>query len=208
MSLLEAVVLRTLEFLLANWLEITATLFGVVCVYLSARQNVWTCPTGLVNVLLYVVVFWQARLYAYMGLQVLYAGAAIYGWWNWLHGGQSGGELPVTRTPAHWLLALVAGGAALSWALGTWLRTHTDAALPYLDSSLSAFSVVAQWQMTRKWVENWMLWILLDAIYIGMFINKELYPTAAQYTVFLGLAVMGLRDWTRSMRASAMAAAA
>jgi nicotinamide mononucleotide transporter len=199
MSALEIVATRVVEFVVAHWLEIVATLFGAVCVYLSVRQSVWTWPTGLVNVLLFVVVFWQARLYADMGLQVLYAGASIYGWWAWLHGGQAGGELHVTRTPVRWLLGLFAAGAVSSVALGTWLQAHTNASLPYLDASLSSFSVVAQWQMTRKWIENWMLWIVLNAVYVGMFINKQLYPTAAQYALFLVLAVMGLRDWARSM---------
>ena len=85
--------------------------------------------------------------------------------------------------------------------LGTFFARATDAALPYMDSSLTAASLAAQWMMTRKYLENWIVWIAVDVAYVPMFIYKRLYPTAALYAVFLVLAAMGWVQWRRSMRA-------
>ena len=182
-------------------LELFAALVGAVSVYLSVRENVWSWPTAIVNVLLYVVVFHRAKLYADMGLQVVYAVISAYGWYHWLHGGENRGELRVSRTPrreALLLPLLVVAGAA---ALGTFFSRVTDASLPYLDSSLTATSLAAQWMMTRKYVESWIVWIVVDVVYVPMFLFKQLFPTAALYAVFLVLAVMGFVQWRWSLRA-------
>jgi nicotinamide mononucleotide transporter len=181
-------------------LEIVAALFGAVSVYLSARQHVASWPTAIVNVLLYVVIFRDARLYADMGLQFVYAGLSAYGWYEWKFGGAGRTALPVARTPARlWpvLAALGVGGAAL---LGYLFSRHTDAASPVLDSALTATSLVAQWMMTRKLLENWLLWIAADVVYVPLYLSRQLYPTAVLYAVFLGLAVKGYVDWRRDLR--------
>ena len=183
-------------------LELVAALTGAASVWLSVRQNIWSWPTAIVNVCLYAVVFHGARLYADMGLQVVYAVLSVYGWYQWLHGGQGGTALRVTRTPSRVARRLLAIAVVGSGVLGTLLHRTTDAALPFLDSSLSATSLVAQWMMTRKLLENWLVWIGVDVLYVGMFLYKELYITAALYAVFLGLAVRGYTDWRRSMAAS------
>jgi nicotinamide mononucleotide transporter len=182
-----------------NAWEIAGVLFGVASVWLIVRENVWGWPTGLVNVALFVVVFWQARLYADMGLQVVYVVLCAYGWWAWTHGRGGGGPLEVTRTPraARWLLA--AGGAAGALLVGWLLRGHTDAALPFWDSTTTSFSLVAQWMQTRKWLENWWVWIAVDAVYVGIYVAKGLFPTAGLYVLFLGLAVQGARRWRRGL---------
>jgi nicotinamide mononucleotide transporter len=189
-------------------LELFAAIVGAVSVWLSVRQNILSWPTAIVNVVLYAIVFYQAKLYADMGLQVIYAILSVYGWYEWLYGGEGRTELHVTRTSPR-LAALLAGislaGAAV---LGTLLRHTTDAALPYMDSFLSSTSLVAQWMMTRKKLENWLLWIGLDILYVGMFIFKGLYLTAGLYAVFLALAVRGYLDWRRSLAETARVTAA
>ena len=180
-------------------LELFAAVLGAISVYLSVRQNIWSWPTAIVNVAVYAVVFYNAKLYADMGLQVIYAVLSVYGWYEWLYGGANRTELHVTRTSPRLggVLALIAlGGAA---ALGVLLRGATDAALPFMDSFLSSTSLVAQWMMTRKKLENWLVWIAVDVLYVGMFIFKHLYITAGLYTVFLVLAVRGYLDWRTSM---------
>jgi nicotinamide mononucleotide transporter len=186
-------------------LELFAALLGAVSVWLSVRQNIWSWPTAIVNVVLYSLVFYEAKLYADMGLQVIYAILSIYGWYEWLYGGAGRTELKVTRTGPRraTLLALIA--AAGSAILGVFLHRATDAALPFMDSFLSSTSLVAQWMMTRKLLENWLVWITVDVLYVGMFIFKGLYLTAGLYAVFLALAVKGYADWRRSMNASAVA---
>lgn len=182
-------------------LEIFAALVGAISVWLSVRQNIWSWPTAIVNVVLYALVFYEAKLYADMGLQVIYAVLSIYGWYEWLYGGAGRTELHVTRTGPRLaaLLALIAAvGSAL---LGFFLRHATDAALPFMDSFLSSTSLVAQWMMTKKLLENWLVWIAVDVLYVGMFIFKGLFLTAGLYAVFLALAVKGYIDWRRSMAA-------
>ena len=157
------------------------------------------------NVVLYAIVFYEAKLYADMGLQVVYAALSVYGWYEWLHGGENRTELHVTRTGPRLgaLLALIA--VAGSVLLGTLLHRATDAALPFMDSALSSTSLVAQWMMTRKKLENWLVWSAVDVLYVGMFIYKGLYLTSALYAVFLALAVRGYVEWRRSMTVASAA---
>lgn len=182
-------------------LELFAALIGAISVWLSVRQNIWSWPTAIINVVLYAIVFYEAKLYADMGLQVIYAILSIYGWYEWLYGGEGRTELHVSRTGPRLgaLLALIA--AAGSALLGTFLHRATDAALPFMDSFLSSTSLVAQWMMTKKLLENWLVWIGVDVLYVGMFIFKGLFLTAGLYAVFLALAVKGYIDWRRSMAA-------
>ena len=180
-------------------LELAAALTGAISVWLSVRQNIWSWPTAIVNVVLYTVVFWDAKLYADMGLQGIYTVLSLYGWYQWLYGGAGRTELRVTRTPPRVAAILTLIAAAGSALLGTLLRQTTDAALPFMDSFLSSTSLVAQWMMTKKLLENWLVWIAVDVLYVGMFLFKGLYLTAGLYAVFLGLAVRGYLDWRRSM---------
>jgi nicotinamide mononucleotide transporter len=182
-----------------NPLETLAALFGVVSVYLSVRQNIWSWPTAIVNVGLYTFVFYQSRLYADMGLQVVYIIISFYGWYEWLYGGKDRTGLKVSRTPRRLGVALVGIGVISACLLGTLLHRTTNAALPYLDSATTSTSLVAQWMMTKKLLENWPVWVAVDVVYIGMFIYKSLYVTAALYLVFLVLSVMGYRQWKATL---------
>lgn len=183
-------------------LEGTAVAFGLVSVYLSTRENIWSWPTAIVNVALYSVLFFREKLYADMGLQVIYLLLSFYGWYEWLYGGENRGELHVSRITPRLAAILAVAGAAGAVGLGTILHRNTDASLPYLDATLSVFSLIAQWMMTRKLLENWVLWTVLNVVYVWMFLFlKHLNFTAFQYAVFLVLAVVGFRDWRRSYEA-------
>ena len=181
-------------------IEVAAAAFGIASVYLSARQNVWNWPLGIINVALYIFVFYEAKLYADMGLQAVYVVLAAYGWWHWLHGGTNHGTLPVSRVPTREILLLGIAFLAATAALSTLLARTTDASLPLADSALTAASLVAQYMMTRKYVECWLVWIVADAAYVALFIYKGLLPTAGLYLVFTGLAVVGWRQWRAALR--------
>lgn len=185
-----------------NMYEVLGVLFGILSVWLTTRENVWCWPTGLVNVGLFIAVFYHARLYADMGLQAVYVALCLYGWYEWLHGGKDHGVLHVSRTPPSAAGILAALGTGFAVALGLLLRRYTDASLPLLDSTLTSFSLVAQWMQTRKWLETWWAWIAVDVVYVGMYVYKRLYPTAGLYAVFLLLAVLGLRAWRASLAAA------
>ncbi len=179
-------------------LEISAAVFGAVSVYLSTKENIWSWPTAIINVGLYTIVFHQSRLYADMGLQVVYFTLSIYGWYNWLHGGEQHTVLHVSRATPRTLAVLALLIVAFATALGTTLYTRTNAALPFLDSALVATSLAAQWLMTRKVLENWLLWVAVDVVYVPMFISRGLLATAVLYAVFLVLAMLGYISWRRS----------
>ena len=181
------------------FIEPVAVVLTLAAVYLTTRQKIWCWPLGMVSVALYAVVFHQAKLYADMGLQGLYFALAAYGWWAWLHGGRDHGRLEVTRTSRRAKAILAGVGALFGIALGLTLERLTDASLPFMDSLLTSFSIVAQWMQTRKLLESWLLWLAVDVFYVGMFLYKGLYPTAALYAVFLLLAAKGFVDWRRSM---------
>ena len=184
-------------------LEIAAFLTGVVYVVLAVRENPWCWPIGIVSVALSVVLFFEAKLYADMGLNAVYVAVSFYGWYHWLHGGEDDGALRVTRTPRPWVLA--AAGVVMAVVLGLFLALRTDASLPFWDSSTTSGSLVAQWMQTKKWLENWHVWIVVDAVYVGMYVYKSLYLMAGLYAVYLVLAVFGAREWASSLRAAGAA---
>jgi nicotinamide mononucleotide transporter len=185
--------------MIAKRWEMLAVITGIISVYLSTRENIWSWPTALVNVALYFVVFYEEKLYADMGLQVVYFALSLYGWYEWLYGGENRTELRVSRTSPALGIRLAMIGIACVAVLGTLLARFTDAALPYIDSATASTSLVAQWMMTRKILENWAVWVAVDVVYIAMFIFKRLYLTAGLYAVFLVLAVMGYVQWKRSL---------
>lgn len=181
--------------------EWIAVAFGLVSVFLSTREHVTSWPTAIVNVGIFFFVFWNAKLYADAVLQLVYLSLSVYGWYEWLYGGENKTVLHVSRvTWRQWAVSLpvcVAFGLGLGW----YLSKHTDSPVPYLDAMLTSGSLVAQWMMTRKLLENWALWIALDIVYVPTFIARGLSATAAQYAVFLVLALMGWFSWKRSLAA-------
>jgi nicotinamide mononucleotide transporter len=181
-------------------LEWVAVAFGVGSVLLAVRQNPWCWPLGIVSVALFALLFWHARLYANAGLQVVYVVLSAYGWWAWLRGGPEHGALRVSRAPRRGGALLLLLGAGVAVLLGGTLGRATDAELPFWDAGTTATSLVAQFMLARKWLENWVLWIAVDVVYVGMFLARGLRPTALQYAIFLALAVLGLREWTRALR--------
>jgi nicotinamide mononucleotide transporter len=179
------------------WLEIIAALFSLVGIWLGTRRYVLSWPILLVAILLYLVVFYQARLYSDTLLQAVFLIFTLYGWSHWQRGVREEGIVRVK--PLGWSVALtgLATGAVGSFLLGFVMEHYTNAALPRIDSSLTSFSLVATWWQTRKHTANWLLWIVVDCVYTGVFLYKNLYWTSALYLLLVLLALLGLRDWKR-----------
>jgi nicotinamide mononucleotide transporter len=173
--------------------EVAGVVFGVLYVLLAIRENPWCWPVGIANAALFLVVCASARIYGAAGLQAVYVMVSVYGWYEWLHGGAGHGRLAVSRTPGRWAAGLAVFGVAGSVALGL--------------AAVTAFSLVAQWMATRKWLENWLVWIVLNVANVAICVSQRLYPMSALYAVFLVLAVFGYREWRSSMRAPAEARA-
>jgi nicotinamide mononucleotide transporter len=190
--------------------EVFGFVSGALCVWLVARQNVWNWPIGIANNITFFVLFWATGIYADATLQVVYVGLALYGWWAWLRGGIDGSTLAVSRTTAQqwWVLAAAGVGAT---AVLTWVLTvATDSVVPLPDAVTTVLSLLATWGQARKKLESWWLWIAADVVYVPLYAYKDLWLTAALYVGFLGLCVLGLRNWTagyRSDRATAPSAA-
>ncbi|MGI4863881.1 MAG: nicotinamide riboside transporter PnuC [Janthinobacterium lividum] len=194
-------------------LEVAGVVTGIICVWLAARSNIWNFPVAIVSCGFYLLVFTRSRLYSDAGLQLAFIGLAIYGWWAWLRRQRQDATpgphpeaaepatLPITRTSAG--LWTVLGGAGLVYALGAgYLFTrYTDAALPYYDSATTAVSLVAQYQLSRRKLENWGLWIAVDVVYVGMYWHRGLALTSLLYAVYLGLASYGGWEWWREAKA-------
>lgn len=179
--------------------EIIAVILGVIAVYLSTRQNVWTYPLGIISVFLYIEIFYDVKLYADMGLQVFFIVLQAYGWYEWLYGGENKTALHVSRMPFRAGAICAAIVVAGTFGLGYTLHRLTDASLPYIDSLLAVLSMVAQWMLARKYLENWNIWIAVNIGSILMYGYKELYFTTILYGVYLVLAVIGYREWKKEL---------
>ncbi len=192
-----------------SWIEIIAVALGIATVFLTVRQNMWCWPTGLVQVLLYIEIFYEARLYSDVLLQVIYVVLQIYGWYHWASGKSAmRSELPVTslslRQVASWIAITIAG--AFVW--GELMLRFTNAASPRADAFIAIASLCAQYLLARKKLESWYWWISVDVVAIGVYWSRDLRLTSGLYAVFLGLCIAGLVEWRKSQRATPIAAAA
>ncbi|MFI5097556.1 MAG: nicotinamide riboside transporter PnuC [Candidatus Acidiferrales bacterium] len=181
-------------------LEIVAVLTSVIGIWLTTRRKLSSWPVILVSCVLYALVFRREKLYSDMLLQFVYMVFAVYGWWHWWRGVKEDGTVRVERLSGRGLAAGVVVGAAGSFVLGFLMARYTDAALPHIDAALTSFSLVAQWWSTRKHIANWWLWIVVDALEIGVFLYKRLYLTSALFAFLIFLAVLGLRAWRQALR--------
>ena len=181
-------------------LEIAAVLTSVLGIWLSTRRKLSSWPVILVSCVLYALVFRREKLYSDMLLQFVYMAFAIYGWWHWWRGVQEEGIVRVERLSGLGLALGITAGAVGSFLLGYVMAHYTDAALPHIDAALTSFSLVAQWWSTRKHIANWWLWIVVDALEIGVFLYKRLYLTSVLFAFLIFLAVLGLRAWSKALR--------
>jgi nicotinamide mononucleotide transporter len=180
-----------------NALEILSFVLSVVTVLLNIRQTHWAWLFAIVSSAMYGVVFYQARLYGDMGLQVVFIVVSVWGWYQWLYGGAQHDTLHVSRssTPGWaWGIACwIAGFVILANFLAHW--TNTD--VPNIDGFLTAGSLLGQVLLSRKKVENWIVWIVVDILYVGLYVYKGLALTAILYALFVVLAGIGLVAWYR-----------
>ena len=197
-------------------LEIAANVFNLVSVWFSARNSVHTWWSGIVGCALYAVMFVGVRLYADVTLQVFFIGSCIVGWWYWKKGGKHGGarietsdgagtaaperasgELPITRVAPSTALLFAALAALAAAGYGSLLHGFTDAANPFIDSTVLALSILAQLLMVARKIETWPVWIAVDCIAVPLYASKGLWLTAAVYAFFLVLVVMGWLRWSK-----------
>lgn len=184
-----------------NPLEMLAVALGLANVGLLVRRSIWNYPFGMAMVALYLVIFYEARLYAEAGLQVFFFVVQAWGWYLWARAG--GMEHAVAVRWMGWSarivsLAIIAG---ITVGLGTLMHYLTDAVMPFADAAIAAASVVAQILLSVRRIENWILWIAIDIGAIALYVSRDLHLTAGLYGAFLVLASAGLIQWMRAARA-------
>jgi len=188
-------------------IEIAAFVLGVVNLVLLVRRSIWNYPFALAMVALYAQVFFTAKLYSDALLQLFFFVVNVYGWWQWSRSRAREGDIRV---------ALMSHGARIGWAAGCvvaiiawgWLmHRFTDASYPWWDAGVAIVSIAAQIMLAKRWLENWVLWIGVDLVSIGLYAAKGLWLTMLLYAIFLGLAIWGLIDWRNTRRAAGPAVA-
>ena len=178
--------------------ELLAVALGISYLLLATREIIWCWLAAFCSTLIFLFLFWDATLVMQSGLQIYYLFMAIYGWWQW-RGGGAEDSLRITRfSPRqHWLaLLIILGCTTLSTVL---LDNYTDSALPLLDSITTWSAVVTTWMVTRKILENWLYWIVIDALSAWLYLERGLQLTALLYVGYIIIAVMGYRQWKSNL---------
>lgn len=176
-------------------LECVSALLSIASVWLSMKRRLSAWPVTIVASLLYGEFFREIHLYSDMLLQVVFAICGVYGWVNWQRGMQSEGTLVVRSIAPRFLWLSLAAGLAMTIALALGMQHWTNAALPWLDAALTAFSLVGTVWEAQQYMANWTLWIAVDLTYIVEYAWKRAYVTAALSAIFVAMAIFGLRDW-------------
>ena len=188
-----------------TWLELVAFVLALAMVFCNIRVDPLGWPLAIVSSLLYFLLFWNSRLYGDASLQIFFAAVAGWGWWQWLRGtDEQGHALRVRRLGANGRMSVLVA-IAIAWpATALFLRRFTDTDVPWWDAFPTAASVVGQWLLGRKYVENWPTWIAVDVVGAALFAYKGLWLTTVLYAIFVAMAAVGWRSWRRrAMRAEA-----
>jgi nicotinamide mononucleotide transporter len=199
-------ILSTLtHYLLTNWVELAGFITTALGIWLTTKRLLICWPVVLAADILYLAVFYRARLLSDALLQLFFIAFTLYGWWHWWRGVREEGEVRVEPLAFRPFLIAIAAGITGSFILGE-IAKHLHAALPWLDAALASFSLVGSWWQARKHIANWVLWIVVNLFYIGEYIYKDLWITAVLYAGLVFLAIIGLRDWRRAARSAQTAA--
>jgi len=179
-----------------TWLEIAAVVIALAMVGCNIREIHWGWPLAIVSSLMYFALFWRSKLYGDASLQIFFAVVAFWGWFQWLRGVRpDGSALKVARLSRRGVALTLAACAVLWPATGLFLKTYTDTDVPWWDAFPTAVSLVGQYLLGRKYVENWLVWIAVNAVSVGLFAYKGLWLTLGLYAVFIALSIVGWRAW-------------
>lgn len=181
-------------------IEYVAVLTGILHVFLLTRGKAIAWPFGIVSVALYILIFYQNKLYSDTFLHLVYIVLNVYGWWTWLHHRDAEASVEVStlnhRERLLWPILIVVG--FLLWGYG--IQQNTDASYPFGDAFTTVASLVAQYLLAQRKLENWIVWIIVDIVAINIYLLKGLYPTSFLYFVYLGLSISGWLHWRQLLR--------
>ena len=190
-----------IPWLTAHYVELLGVAFSILYLFFSIRQNILLWPMGMVSAVLYMVVFYQSKFYAAMGLNGYYFIISIYGWIHWRKGGtQNGKEFPVSRISRRLALILLGVTSVAFLGIGVILERYTDSPIPFWDALTTAVSFTATWMLARKILEHWILWIIVDAVSMGLYLYRGLYPTLFLFAIYTTMAVIGYMKWKSAFK--------
>ncbi|WP_254722332.1 nicotinamide riboside transporter PnuC [Gilvimarinus xylanilyticus] len=187
---------------MSGW-EITAVILAIAYLLLAVKQNSWCWYCAFASTAIYTALFWDVQLLMESALNVYYMAMAVYGWWQWRHGGSNDTQLPVQRWKLKQHSLTLAAIAALTLVSGTLLSRYTEAAWPYVDSFTTWASVITTFMVARKILENWLYWMVINSTSIFLFIDRGMYLTALLLVCYLIISVFGLINWQRDYRRQA-----
>lgn len=188
-----------IPWLTAHYVELLGVAFSILYLFFSIRQNILLWPMGMVSAVLYMVVFYQSKFYADMGLNGYYFIISIYGWIHWRKGGnQNGKEFPVSRISRRLALILLGITSVAFLGIGVILERYTDSPIPFWDALTTAVSFTATWMLARKILEHWILWIIVDAVSMGLYLYRGLYPTLILFAIYTSMAIVGYIEWKKT----------
>lgn len=190
-----------ISWLTEHWVEILGLVFSLLYLFFSIRQSILLWPMGIISAMLYMVVFYQSKFYADMGLNGYYFFISIYGWVLWTK--RKGGEgLPVSGIRLKQGLVLLTFTAVIFAATGIILDRLTDSPVPYWDAFTTALSFTATWMLARKIIEHWILWVIIDVVSMALYLYRGLYPTLVLFAVYTVMAVFGYLQWKKTLQNS------
>jgi nicotinamide mononucleotide transporter len=179
--------------------EVLGFATGAVSVWLMTKEDVLSWPIGIANGIFFVILFFQSRLFGDMGINILYIILGFFGWYWWLRGGKNKTELKVSNTPIPTGIILIILGVFGTYGMTLYLNSIGDAS-PFLDAFTTVLSIIAEFMLTRKYIQNWYIWITADVIYVYLYMTKGLYLTGILYVMFLTMCIIGLRQWKKSRK--------
>lgn len=182
-----------------DYIEIIGAFVGLFYLYLEYRASIYLWVAGIVMPSIYIFVFYGAGLYADMGISIYYLLAALYGWIVWMKGSEGKKERQVGRTPVRYVLPLCLVFAGLFAGIAFLLLRFTDSTVPYEDAFINALSIIAMWMLAYKYLEQWLVWIVVDVACCVLYAYKGLYPTTVLYGLYAVIAVFGYLKWKRMM---------
>ncbi len=194
MNIIESLIQQVYQTSAIEWL---ATISGFLCVYLASKQHILNWPISLISVSCYLFIFDQHKLYGDATLQLYFFATGIYGWYHW-NKGNLGTTKTISSLKIKEFIFILLAILFLSGAMGYILDNFTDSDVPYIDGFCTAMSLVAQFLMTRKILQTWILWIVVDICYIPLYLSKGLYLTTILYIAFTIIAAQGWIQWKKS----------
>jgi len=185
-----------------NYIELLGSVFGLLYILFSIKQNIWCWPIGFITSALYIYVFFTTKFYADMGLQVYYLIISLYGWYHWMFGSKSNqqDDLKITKTNLKLGSILFIINAVIFGVIAYILVNYTDSEIPYWDAFTTSASFIATWMLAQKKIEHWIIWVIVDAVSLGLYIYKGLYPTVLLFAVYTILAILGYYEWKRARK--------